>query len=226
MQLLLTAPLCFSLRSYYIISSTPCLISCSEHIKLRTDSNIDSSLLFFFLLCRRHHHHHHRHYHLCATINLLVRWGMFVDYRGSYCWGFLRHTALNLTLYFFLSQVLEHNLNSSYVCAGLIHGCWVIHDWLQKDGDDQQNLISARFYVHWKFCFGRRISHGCWTLWQACDWVERSKINYLMSGFASKCLSASLSIFLGAWGSMVFIIILIEAVICLAALCSRWSLCW
>ena len=116
-----------------------------------------------------------------------------------------------------LFQVLEHNLNSSYACAGLTLDCWVIHEWLQRDGDDQENLVSARFYVHWKFCFGRRVNLGCWTLWQACDWIETSEISDLMSGFASKCLPPSL--FFGAWESMVFINILIEAVICLAALC-------
>lgn len=80
-------------------------------------------------LYRRHHH-----YHLRYTINLFVRCCMFLDYRGSYCWGFFRHTALNLILYCLLSQVLEHNLNASYVCGGLTLDCWVIHDWLQRDG--------------------------------------------------------------------------------------------
>ena len=86
---------------------------------------------------------HHHHYHLRSTINLLVRCCMFLDYRGSYCWGFFRHTALNLILYHLLSQVLEHNLNISYICGGFHLDCWVIHDWLQRDGNDQENLVSA-----------------------------------------------------------------------------------
>lgn len=127
---------------------------------------------------------------------------MFLDYRVSYCWGFFSHTALNLILYCLRSQALELNLNSSYICAGLTLDCWVIHDWLQRNGDDLENLVSVRFYVHWKFCFGRRVNHGCWAVWQACDWIERSDINYLMSGFARKCLPATLSIFggLGEYG--------------------------
>jgi hypothetical protein len=171
------------------------------------------------------HHHHHNHYHLHSTINLLVRCGMFPDYRRSCCWGFFRHTALHLILYCLPSQVLEHNLNSVYACAGLTPDCWVIHDWLQRDGDDQETLVSVRFYVRWIFRFGRSVNHGCWTLWQACDWVERSEINYLMSGFASKCLPASLSVFwgLGEYGVYQYYDWGCNLSGCLA---HQWSLCW
>jgi hypothetical protein len=152
---------------------------------------------------------------------------MFLDYRGSCCWGFFRHTALILILYCFPSQVLECNLSSSYACAGLTPDCWVIHDWPQRDGDDQETLVSVRFYVHWKFRFGRRVNRGCWTLWQACDWVGKSEINYLMSGFASKCLPASLSVFrgLGEYGVYQYSDRGCNLSGC-PVLCPKWSLCW
>jgi hypothetical protein len=123
--------------------------------------------------------------------------GYATDYKGHIA------EVFSVTLLWISSHILFaiprpwHNLNSSYVCAGLTLDCWVIHDWLQRNRDDLENLISLRFCVHWKFCFGRSVNHGCWALWQACDWVEKSDRNYLMSGFASKCLPATLSIFGG-----------------------------
>ena len=116
-------------------------ISCSEHVKLHTDSKIDSSLVFFFCLFI---------ITIIATVIYVLRltcWrdvGMFLEYMGSYCWGFFSRIAFNLILYCLLSQALEHNLNFSYVCV-----CWpdswlLSNSWLTRERHGWPGKFSLR----------------------------------------------------------------------------------